>query len=203
MNSILIVEDHPIMLEGLSSYFEKTERWQIIGKVTNLSDAKKIIMKNHIDVLLLDIQLEEGWGIDIIPWLNQYYENLSLCSKQPIVAVYSAYDDYAHVNVALSMGVKVYMCKRRSESELENALKKALEGKVYIDDGVQTKLKTVSDLCCVLTKREKEILTLVKRGFSNKDIANNLGINFRTVENILSCVYDKTGIKSRYQLQNL
>jgi len=194
--SLLIIEDHPIMREGIASYFEKTGRWQVSGKTASVEEAKEVFLKEKIDVTLIDIQLEDGWGIDIIPWLKE-------TNIKTALAVYSAYDDYAHVSAALGMGVQVYICKRRSEIELEEALLDALKGKTVIDEMVQTKLQTVAELCSVLTKREREILTMVKSNLSNREIADKIGINLRTVENILSCVYDKTGVRSRAELQKL
>jgi len=193
---LLIIEDHPIMREGIASYFEQTERWQVSGKAANLEEAKEIFLREKIDVALIDIQLDEDWGIDIIPWLKE-------TNRTPVLAVYSAYNDYAHVSAALEMGVQVYICKRRYGKELEDALFDALNGKTVIDDLVQTKLKTVADLCSILTKREGEILTMVKSGLTNREIAAKLNLSLRTIENILSCVYDKTGVNSREKLQKL
>jgi len=119
------------------------------------------------------------------------------------MAVYTSFDDYAHVSAAMSMGVKAYVCKNRNEQELEEAMKKALCGKVYIDDTAQSNLHSVSDIVNALTKRETEILNLVKDGLSNKQIATQLGISRRTVEHIICYVYEKTGIKSRLELQKL
>lgn len=197
-HKLIIIEDHPIMREGIASFFEGTGRWQVLGKTGSLDEAKKILIKTKVDFVLLDLHLEDGWGLDVISWLNE--QNIE---RKPIMAVYSAFNDFSHVSAALNLGVRVYICKCRSESEIEEALLKALTGKPYIDNSVQMKLKVVADICALLTKREGEILTMVKSGLSNKEIALRLGIKLRTVENILSCIYDKTGLESRTELQNI
>ena len=213
MQEIVIIEDHPVVRNGLSAFFTSTGRWKIIGTAASLAEARELLTSVTADIVLLDIQLEDGWGLDIIPLLATQSERISLethgssetqesCSM-PLLAVYSAFDDYAHVRAALSMGVKAYVTKRRSEQELEDALRQALGGTLYIDEAAQQKLQTITDLCSLLTKRETEILNLVKQGLSNKEISSQLGISRRTVENILSCVYDKTGIKSRLELERL
>jgi len=191
--NIFIIEDHPLVRDGLVSYFSGTDRFNVSGAASNLDDAKKLLQNVKADILLLDIQLENSWGLDIIPWLK----------TKPVLAVYSAFDDFIHVNAALGMGVQIYMCKRRSTKELEQALLKGLNGETCIDDTIQIKLDSIANVVSLLTRREAEILTMVKNGLSNKDIAVNLGISHRTVENILCCVYDKTGIKSRLELQKL
>jgi len=198
---IIIIEDHPVVRNGLSAFFTATGRWKISGIAASLAEAKKLLTSVTADIVLLDIQLEDGWGLDFIPWLVTQSEQKT--NPLPLFAVYSAFDDYAHVRAALSMGVKAYITKRRSEQELENALHKALNGELFIDEAAQQKLQTITDLCSLLTKRETEILNMVKRGLSNKEISSQLGISRRTVENILSCVYDKTGIKSRLELERL
>jgi len=198
MKSIIIIEDHPVMRSGLAAFFTATGRWQVKGTASNLNEAKKIFANVSAGVVLLDIQLDDGWGLDIIPWLNE-----RLNQQLPVIAVYSTFDDYPHVSAALSLGVKAYVTKRRNEQELEAALLTALSGSEYIDEAAQIKLKNVTELVSLLTKRETEILTLAKNGLSNKQIAHDLGISRRTVENILSCIYNKTGIRSRLELERL
>ena len=207
ITSIIIIEDHPIVRNGLSVFLSATGRWKIMGTAASIAEARELLTAVQADIVLLDIQLEDGWGLDIIPWLVTQSERVlaetqKTCSL-PLFAVYSAFDDYAHVRAALSMGVKAYVTKRRGEQELEDALLQALDGTPYIDAAAQQNLQTITDLCSLLTKRETEILNLVKHGLSNKEISSQLGISRRTVENILSCVYDKTGICSRLELERL
>jgi DNA-binding NarL/FixJ family response regulator len=98
------------------------------------------------------------------------------------------------------MGVRAYICKDRSEAELEAALLIMLNTGSFIDEAFRDELSAVSDKLNRFTKREAEIFGLVKKGLSNTLIAETLGLNHRTVDNILSCIYDKTGIKSRLDL---
>jgi DNA-binding NarL/FixJ family response regulator len=198
-NSIVVVEDHPVMLRGLAEWFAATGRWQVLGVAPSLAAAKELLACLSPDVLLLDIKLPDGWGLDIIPWYKQHTEN----DRLPKMAVYSSFDDYPNISTALGMGVDAYICKHRSEEELEDALLQALDGKIYIDDTVRMRLNVVNNLIDILTKREGEVLSLLKKGMSNKQIALSLGISSRRVENILYCVYDKTGIKTRRELQQL
>ena len=200
--SMIIIEDHPVMRKGLADWFQKTGRWNVTGTASALDEAKAILAHlyakgSKVDMLLLDIQLKDGWGLDIIPWLKK--KNAEL----PLLAVYSAFDDYAHVSAALSMGVKAYVTKYRSESELEKALRTVLDGKTHIDESAQEKFHTAIEVFSLLTKREGEILSFIKDGLSNKQIAVKLGIKRETVDNIVSCIYNKTGIHSRPELLKL
>ena len=198
--NIFIIEDHPLMQRGLVSWFNKSRRWRVTGAACSLSEAVELLgigsdLRFSYDLVLLDIQLEDGWGLDIIPVLPK--------DPSPVIAVYSAFDSYAHVSTAMSMGVRAYITKRRSEEELEKALLKVLDGETYIDETAQVKLQTVSNHRELLTNREREILSLVINGLSNIEIASRLNLSRRTVENILSFVYDKTGVRSRKDLQKI
>jgi NarL family two-component system response regulator LiaR len=196
--SIVIIEDHPVMREGLANFFAGTGRWRFGGTASSLESAKELLKGITADVILLDINLKDGWGLDIIPWLVQQTQ-----STQPIFAVYSAYDDWAHVRSALNMGVRAYVTKQRSLQELETALQKALSGSVYIDETAQERLQNTANTLDLLTKREKEIFSLVKSGMTNKEIAAKLNISHKTVANIVSLVYDKIGIRDRLELERL
>ena len=199
---IIFIEDHPVMRNRLAAWFKETGRWQVLGAASTLIEGKDLLTavpqnSSFPLVLLLDIQLENGWSFDIIPFIR---DSISL---KPVIAIYSAFDDYAHVKAALAFGVKAYITKRRSESELEAALLEALNGTLYIDESAQMRLKIMKDFLAFLTRREIEILGLIKEGLTNKQIAARLNISFRTVENIVSCIYDKTGVRTRLELGRL
>jgi DNA-binding NarL/FixJ family response regulator len=201
MNSMVIVEDHPFMRKGLAGFFAGSGRWRVLGTASNLEDARALLSAPdaaRADILLLDIHLEKAWGLDIIPWLYQRGGE-----KIPAVVIYSGFDDYAHVSAALSLGARGYVGKNRNETELEAALKIVLSGGIYTDKAVEMNLQTVAHTINLLTKREADIFILVKTGLSNQQIAEKLGISRRTVENILYCIYDKTGISSRLDLQKM
>jgi DNA-binding NarL/FixJ family response regulator len=206
MNSIVILEDHPVMRKGLAAWFAGTGRWQILGIAADLAEARDLFseMAALPDILLLDIRLsspdgaaEDAIGFDIIPWLRERF------GKTPPVVVYTQFDDYAHAKAALGFGVRGYVCKYRSEEELETVLHAVLRGEFSIDKAVEPKLKNAAETHKLLTRRESEILKYIREGRSNKGIAAALCISPRTVENFLSRIYYKTGISSRSDLQKL
>jgi DNA-binding NarL/FixJ family response regulator len=198
---IVIIEDHPVMRKGLVSWFAATERWNIAGTASSLAEAKELFSSSTLeaDIVLLDIQLSDGWSFDIIPWFNReekYTDN------SPYFAVYSSFIDYMHVKTALNYGVRAYISKQRCESEVENILLDVLNGKTWIDEIVSSKFHQTEDSIKLLSKREEEIFLLIKQRLSNKEIANRLSIKRKTVENHLFMIHDKTGL-SRSDLENL
>ena len=198
MKTIFIMEDHPIVSESLASFFNDTGRWNVLGSSSTLAEAKEIIpILKNIDVLLMDILLPDGWGLDIVTWLKN--QNI----KIPLLAVYTAFDDYSYVSTALNLGVMVYLTKLRNKEKLESAIINAFDGIICIDEDAQRKINKITSLTDILTNRESEILINVKKGLTNEEIAVNLGINVRTVANIISCILDKTGIKNRRTLERI
>ena len=200
MKTIFIMEDHPIVSDSLSSFFNETGKWNVLRTSSTLGEAKEkipILKEKNIDVLLMDILLPDGWGLDIVPWLkNQNY-------TIPLLVVYTAFDDYSYVSTALNLGVMVYLTKLRNKEKLENAITNAFDGIICIDEEAQRKINKITSLTEMLTNRESEILMNVKKGLTNEEIAANLGINPRTVANIISCILDKTGIKNRRTLERI
>jgi DNA-binding NarL/FixJ family response regulator len=209
MNTILIVEDHAIMRKGLSDFLTETGRWQVLGEAASLEEAKSLLSTTappQADILLLDIDLQKTSGFDIIPWLRLQKTKGSACKKRraeiPAIVVYSAFDDYAHIQAAFKLGARGYVCKSQSEAELEAALTAVLDGGTYLCESLQTKILVATETLELLTKREQQIFTLVRAGRSNRSIAKQLEISVRTVENHLSCIYGKTGL-TRASLQKL
>ena len=132
------------------------------------------------DIVLLDIRLETEWGLDLIPWLKSHAQK---GASVPAVAVYSCFSDSAHVNAALALGVKAYIIKKRDETELEAALETVLSGGEWIDSEAERPPKAASGPLATLTRREAQILSLIKAGLSFREIARRLGIKLHTVQN--------------------
>jgi DNA-binding NarL/FixJ family response regulator len=151
----------------------------------------------------LDIDLNTpgrpgSWGLDLIPHLKERYGE-----KAPPVLVYSVYDDYVHLKAAFRSGAKGYVCKSQDIVELRTAMDRLAEGGVWFSPGYAFRVAAVSDLVLGLTKRERQIFDLVQRRHGNREIAAELGLSIRTVENNLSILYDKTAVKNRRELEQL
>jgi DNA-binding NarL/FixJ family response regulator len=207
--NLVIVEDHPVMRKGLAAWFEETGRWKVLGTAASLDEATALvcpvpaetaagITAEKADIVLLDIQLEGDWGLDLIPRLRERFGKAA-----PFCVVYSAFDDWAHLNAALNAGARGYVSKRSDEVELEKALLAVLAGNKYIEKSLGEHLGRVSGMIDRLTRRETEVWNLAREGLSSRRIGLRLGISPRTVDNILSLIYDKTGIADRRELMKL
>jgi len=201
MRTVIIIDDHEMMRAGLTASLKP--KWQIAGEAGSIEEAKIIFsdLKVMPDLIILDIKLGDEWGLNLINILRR------ICSaerkKLPPILIYSVYDDYAHVNAALRAGVKGYICKSMSINVLLEAMEAIVSGKGSFPNSIVQRLTSVSDLLMGLSKREQEIFKMVQRGNKNKDIASNLGVSVRTIENNLSIIYDKIGVKNRKELVKL
>jgi len=201
MRTVIIIDDHEMMRAGLTASLK--HKWQIAGEAGSIDEAKIIFssLKVMPDLIILDIKLGDEWGLNIIGILRR------ICSAQskklPPVLIYSVYDDYAHVNAALRAGVKGYVCKSMSIDVLLDAMEATASGKGSFPYSIVQRLTNVSDLLMGLSKREQEIFKMVQRRNTNKEIASELDVSVRTIENNLSIIYDKTGVKNREELEKL
>ncbi|MDR3174846.1 MAG: response regulator transcription factor [Treponema sp.] len=195
--NIIIVEDHPVMRKSLANWFAETGGWRILGLAASL-DKALVLAGEKTDVVVLDIQLEGVWGLDLVPRLRE-----RLGKAAPPCVVYSAFDDWAHINAALNMGVRGYVSKKSDETELEKALLTVIAGGEYVEKSLMEHLEHVTGMVERLTRRETEIWNLAREGLSSRRIGACLCISPRTVDNVLSIIYDKTGLRNRRELMKL
>jgi CheY-like chemotaxis protein len=114
----------------------------VLGTAGSLEEAKMILSAPETaraDILLLDIRLENDWGLDIIPRIRRQKRE-----KIPAVVVYSGFDDYAHVSAALSLGAQGYITKKQGETDIEAALVAVLSDRTYIDRSAELKLQSAA-----------------------------------------------------------
>jgi NarL family two-component system response regulator LiaR len=197
--SLVIIDDHDLLRRGLISALG--ESWTVAGQAADLDEASSIFtkLKTPPDLVVLDIALGKGpWGLDLIPALAEQYG-----SRTPPVLVYSAYADYAHVQAAMNMGVRGYVSKAEGFPVLEKAMETVVQGQVYINQELISKLSAMPDILGSLTKREKQIFLAIQHGRDNQHIAEEFSLALQTVECYVNRIYSKLGVKSRKELQEL
>jgi DNA-binding NarL/FixJ family response regulator len=195
---VVIIDDHELLRRGFAGALDSS--WTVAGQAADLAEAKAVFenMRQPPDLVVLDIALRNNdWGLDLVPWLAERFE------KAPPILVYTVYADYAHVQAAVSMGVRGYVSKDEGFPALEQAMRTVVQGLVYINQKLFSKLTAVPDMISGLTKREKQIFLLVQQGWDNRRIAAEFSLVPRTVECYLNRIYSKLGVKTRRELQGL
>ena len=200
---VLLIDDHPLLSYGLASCLEETGRFHVGGQANSLEEARRLIdeLKSLPSLIILDILLGEENGLDFLPFLKDFCKAKNV--PKPPVLVCSVLEDPFRIQTALKLGASGYVSKTGDKAELLHAIDTVLGGKVYITGRHSVKLNESPVTFAELTKREREILSLIKLNKSNQHIAVTLDINIRTVENHISRIYFKTGTASRHELLGL
>ena len=178
MYRIIIADDHKMVAEAISRLVETIEvEGRRIGEVVSiaytLEETRKACEELKPDILLVDMAMPDGNGIDFIPKLQE------LCPTMKI-AVLTSYSEASIVRLALNNGARGYFLKACNAQELVEGLKKVGEGEVYVCEEAMMTLRK-KNKSETLTNREKEILRLIVEGFSTKEIAVKLYLSFETV----------------------
>ncbi len=179
MINIAITDDHPLLSEGLKNILSQETDLDIIGCYPDAATLKEALKNTQIDILLLDINLTDCNGLDLINPLLKKYKNLK-------IIMLSVHNEFAVINSAFKEGAHAYIQKNASIDEILLGIKYILEGKKFlckqtqqiIDKKNSYELKSVPKL----TRREKEILSEAALGLTTIQIAEKLFISPHTVE---------------------
>ena len=172
---ILLVDDHPMVREGLVARLQGVPRFQIVGEAGGRSEALELLASAAPDVVLMDVGLKDGNGIALGAEM--------LAARQGIrLLMFSMYDNPEYVQRALTAGARGYVLKDAPAQEIVSAIDAVAAGGTYLSAAVSGRLFRGHAPKPVLTPRESEILGLLGRGASSKQIARELDLSVRTVE---------------------
>jgi DNA-binding NarL/FixJ family response regulator len=200
MIKVMLVDDQNLVRKGVRSLLELSEEIEVIAEAVDGSEAIRTIPENQPDVVLLDMRMPGLSGLDVL-------KELSRAEKLPPTIILTTFDDHELVLAGIKAGAKGYLLKDVSLAELVNAVKTVAEGGSIVKPAVtQRLLKGLENLQTdfysleqpdPLTERETEILRLMAGGYSNKEIANSLGVAEGTVKNHVSNILSKMGVRDR------
>ncbi|MEO8822426.1 MAG: response regulator transcription factor [Ginsengibacter sp.] len=176
---IFIVDDHPMVVEGLNSLLNQLENLEVAGSVSNAFDAIPFLKQNPIDVILLDINLPDISGIDLCKKIHKEFPQIK------IIGI-STFSERSYISRMIENGASGYLIKSASKEEIAEAIDTVLKDKMYLSVSMEHIAKPLSILSSghipSLTKREKEILALISEGLTNNQIAEKLFISPLTVD---------------------
>jgi len=179
MTTVFIVDDHPVVVEGLKSVIEKLENIQVSGVAYNAVDAVNLLKITATDVLLLDINLPDINGIDLCKKVRKEFPEIR-------VLAISTFSERSYISRMIENGALGYLIKSASADEIAEAVASVMEGKLYMSLNMEHLLRPVSVISMGnlpdLTKREKEVLQLIAKGMTNNQIAEKLFVSPSTVD---------------------
>lgn len=182
MTRIVIIDDHPVVREGLVAALRGME---VVGAFASADEALR--SRFQADVVLLDLELPGTSGVDAIPRFDA-----------PVL-VLTAYGSDEDIDRALAAGAKGYLLKGAPLDDIERAIAAVASGQSFLDPRVASRLLAARSSRERLTPREREVLALVAAGKSNKEIASALHIAERTAKFHVTAILAKLGAENRAQ----
>jgi DNA-binding NarL/FixJ family response regulator len=195
MIRLVVVDDHPIVRQGLTAALEDEADFQVLAAVSSAEEALASIARLRPDILLLDLELPGLGGVDAIPRLVE-------ASPSTKVLVFTAYDTEERVLGAIRAGARGYLLKGAAVAEIARAIRDVASGGSALEPRVAAKLVAAVRLPRApdhLTDREREVLRLIAQGLPGKQIAHALGITERTVKFHTASLRHKLGADNRAQ----
>ena len=175
MIKLLIVEDHPLVVEGYKALIDGRDDFLLCGVAGNAEDALLLLEDCAPDVILLDIMLPGMTGLELIVLILKK-------SPKSRVLVVSTYSQRYYVEAMLEKGAKGYLLKNAGNEEIIEAITSVYYNEIYLSHEIAVNLRKNASQPVSLSRREIEVLKLIAKGLTNKEIAEKLFISPLTVD---------------------
>lgn len=198
--TVFLVEDEPLTRAGARHYL--ADRFEIVGEADNVTDAIAMIQERQPDIVLLDIHIREGNGAAVVSEVKRHHPHIKFLA----LTVSTAKSDVLRLTQA---GVEGYLTKQAVGPELPDLVDDALAGGRPISRQVAAHLLDIDeDLESAggierLTPKERQVVALVARGYTYREVARDLDISVKTLESHISHIFQKIGVASRHELAAL
>jgi DNA-binding NarL/FixJ family response regulator len=193
---VLVVDDHPIVRQGLVGVLSDESDLEVVGEAASGREAIALVSRLRPDVVLLDLEMPELDGVEAIPMLKSANPSVE-------ILVFTAYDTDERVLGAIRGGARGYLLKGASADEIARGIRSVVAGGSYLEPRVASKLVAEVNAprrnAVTLSAREHEVLRLVADGLPTKQIATSLSISERTVKFHVNSIFHKLGAENRAQ----
>ncbi len=200
-HKVFLVDDHPLLRDGIAQLINMQKDLTVCGEAENIAGALQTIPECRPDIVTVDLTLEDGSGLTLIERLSSSHSTL------PIL-VLSMHDESVYAERCLKAGARGYIMKREPPKKVLSALRSILNGDTYISSSLRPKLisKLYTDkfearkspLDC-LTTRELEVYQLFGRGLQKREIAEQLNLRVKTIENYTEHIKKKMHFKNTHE----
>lgn len=196
---LMLADDHELIREGIKNLLEFDGSIEVVCQAADGIECLDVLEKNKVDILLLDINMPNMNGIDVLPQIKKLYPNMK-------VLILTVHSEVEYLVKAIDTGADGYVLKDSGSTELKDAINKVLSGDQYIQSNLIPAMNSRlinrdidKEKIDQLTKREIEILKQIAGGRFNKEIADSLNITERTVKNHISNLFKKIDVNDRTQ----
>ena len=192
---VILVDDHEMVRLGLKSFLNLQEDVEVVGEASNGREGISLALELKPDVVVMDLVMPEMSGVEATLELLKQWKNAR-------ILVLTSYLDNEKIYPVIDAGAKGYMLKTSSAAEILNAIRKVAKDEIAIETEVDKKIKAHDnnpDLHEDLTARERDILSLLVKGYDNQTIADELFISLKTVKTHVSNILSKLEVDDRTQ----
>ncbi|MGI8313671.1 response regulator transcription factor [Halobacillus mangrovi] len=204
MISIVIVDDHAVVRSGLTMLLDAVGDFEVVGEASEGDEAYQQVEEKHPQVVLMDLSMPHGKdGLSATSEIKKQFQDTQ-------ILILTMHDDEEYLFRAIELGASGCILKNAPHEELVKAIRQVAGGDAYLYpsatkrlmENYMDKIKNngKADSYRLLTDREREVLALVAKGFSNKEIANKLVISVKTVEAHKAKVMEKLKLRTRPEL---
>lgn len=199
---VLIVDDHPIVREGLSSLLSKQPDFEICGEADDVQSALQLVDDTKPHVVTIDLSLKDGTGLDLIR---------RIAARDPSIRMVacSLFDETLYAERALHAGAMGYVNKDEAAETIVKSIRRVLDGKTYLSDRMSDLLarrligkkdRVEWPVVDLLSNRELEVFELIGNGLTTAEIARKLHVGMKTVDTHRRRIKDKLNLKTTAQL---
>ncbi|MFL6736945.1 MAG: response regulator [Sphingomonas sp.] len=195
MTRILLADDHPMIGAALEVLLRGTE-YELIGRARSGSDAIAQVQRQKPDLLLLDVNMPDGSGLEVLRQLRD-------AKRAPTVILLTAGMDDFQLLTADRLAPDGIVLKTSDPALLLECIEKVRKGESWVDPEIEERTHIAKERASrapSLTPRERELVELVRQGLRNRDIASQLGVTEGTVKVYLHAIFDKLGVDNRTEL---
>jgi DNA-binding NarL/FixJ family response regulator len=202
VHRVLIVDDHPIVRQGLRRVMENEDDLTVCGEAESVRDARAAIKELNPDVIVADISLKQGDGIELVRDVRAHHPHM------PIL-VLSMHDETIYAERLLAAGANGYIMKQAASEQFLVAIRRVIEGGIYVSESIGNKMiqKFASGGAYLsanpidrLSNRELQILHMIGKGMSTREAAESLNLSIKTVESHRQRIKRKLNLTTGTQL---
>lgn len=192
--TVMIVDDHEVVRRGIAEVVERTDGMTVVAEAGSVADGVRRAALVRPQVLLVDLQLPDGTGIDLLTAVRE-----QLPTARAVVL--TSFDDDDALAAALEAGAAAYLLKSVRGAEITDVIRAVAAGRTLLDERTVARRRAGhEDPTEGLTPSELRVLDLIGEGLSNREIADRLGVAEKTVKNHITSLLAKMGLQRRTQV---
>jgi Response regulator containing a CheY-like receiver domain and an HTH DNA-binding domain len=193
MIKVHITEDHKMLIEGLEKTINESGIATVTGFSHNLEESRKALALETPDVLLLDISLPDGNGIDFCLEVRQKYPKIKILAL-------TSHDEYSVAKQVIDNGASGYILKNTLSKEVIAGIEAVMNGEIFLCEEIDVLMKKEANNEFWLTKREMDLLKLIADGYTNQEAADDLFLSIETIKSYRKNLIFKLGARNSMAL---